>query len=130
MERSSERGSFDELVAGISAEERKFLLAKLNQNREKELPLLQPMREEIDNFTLDIKLNHESLLYKFILWLRTLFTKKPKLELYNNDLIGNLARKINREHPGIVDVSSGVEKKTGKGKDREKIAQFVKAVFN
>ena len=51
MERSSERGSFDELVAGISAEERKFLLAKLNQNREKELPLLQPMREEIDNFT-------------------------------------------------------------------------------
>ena len=99
MERSSERGSFDELVAGISAEERKFLLAKLNQNREKELPLLQPMREEIDNFTLDIKLNHESLLYKFILWLRTLFTKKPKLELYNNDLIGNLARKINREHP-------------------------------
>ena len=108
MERSSERGSFDELVAGISAEERKFLLAKLNQNREKELPLLQPMREEIDNFTLDIKLNHESLLYKFILWLRTLFTKKPKLELYNNDLIGNLARKINREHPGIVDVGNGL----------------------
>lgn len=108
MERSSERGSFDELVAGISAEERKFLLAKLNQNREKELPLLQPIREEIDNFTLDIKLNHESLLYKFILWLRTLFTKKPKLELYNNDLIGNLARKINREHPGIVDVGNGL----------------------
>lgn len=108
MERSSERGSFDELVAGISAEERKFLLAKLNQNREKELPLLQPIREEIDSFTLDIKLNHESLLYKFVLWIRTLFTKKSKLELYNNDLIGNLARKINREHPGILDVGNGL----------------------
>lgn len=108
MERSSERGSFDELVAGISAEERKFLLAKLNQNREKELPLLQPMREEVDSFTLDLKLNHESLFYKFILWLRTVFTKRPKLELYNNDLIGNLARKINRDHPGIVDMGNGL----------------------
>lgn len=42
----------------------------------------------------------------------------------------NVGEAIKLLHPGIVDVSSGVEKETGKGKDREKIAQFVKAVFN
>lgn len=99
-----ERSSFDELVAGISSEERKFLLAKINQNREEELPILQPNREEADNFTLDIKLRHESVLYRFYLWLRTLFTKKSKVELYNEDLILNLSKKINRNHPGIIDI--------------------------
>lgn len=42
----------------------------------------------------------------------------------------NVGEAIRLLHPGIVDVSSGVEKETGKGKDKEKIARFVKAVFN
>lgn len=42
----------------------------------------------------------------------------------------NVGEAIKLLHPGIVDVSSGVEKETGKGKDREKISRFVKAVFN
>lgn len=42
----------------------------------------------------------------------------------------NVGEAIRLLHPGIVDVSSGVEKETGKGKDKEKIAWFVKAVFN
>ncbi len=106
MESLDGKSSFDELVAGISAEERKFLLAKINQNREKELPILQPIREENDSYTLDIKLRHESLFYQFLLWVRTLFTKKQKLELYNDDLIADLARRINKNHPGILDVTN------------------------
>ena len=82
--------SFDELVAGISAEERKFLLAKINQNREEALPILQPLREDVDEFTLDIKLRSESILYKFFLWLRSLITHTQKIELYNQDLIGTI----------------------------------------
>lgn len=81
METSEDKNSFDDLVAGISAEERKFLLAKINQNREKELPILQPSREDADDFTLEVKLRNESLIYRFILWLRTFFTKKQKIEL-------------------------------------------------
>ena len=100
--------SFDELVAGISAEERKFLLAKINQNREETLPILQPLREDVDEFTLDIKLRSESILYKFFLWLRSLITHTQKIELYNQDLIGTLARKINKSHPGIIDQSNGL----------------------
>lgn len=108
METSEDKNSFDDLVAGISAEERKFLLAKINQNREKELPILQPSREDADDFTLEVKLRNESLIYRFILWLRTFFTKKQKIELYNMDLVDNLARKINRNHPGIIDVNNGL----------------------
>lgn len=108
MNGEQNKSSFDELVAGISSEERKFLLAKLNQNREAALPILQPLREETDEFTLDIKLRSESLFYKFILWIRTLISKKKKIELYNEDLVGSVARKINRNHPGIVDMSNGL----------------------
>lgn len=104
MSSATERGSFDELVAGISSEERKFLLAKLNRNREEEISILQPAREETDDFTLDLKLRRETLLYRFFLWLRTLFTKKSKVELYNSDLLLKLARRINKNHPGIIDV--------------------------
>lgn len=98
--------SFDELVAGISAEERKFLLAKINQNREEAVPILQPLREDSDGFTLDIKLRSESLFYKFILWIRSLISKKGKIELYNEDLIAGIARRVNKNHPGIVDYNN------------------------
>ena len=48
MNDDQHRGSFDELVAGISSDERKYLLAKINQNREHSFPLVQPAREETD----------------------------------------------------------------------------------
>lgn len=108
MNDNQHRSSFDELVAGISSDERKYLLAKINQNREQSFPLLQPLREEADNFTLDAKLSSESILYKFFLWLRSLLSKKQKIEIYNEDLIGGLARKINKNHPGIIDMPNGL----------------------
>ena len=108
MNDDQHRSSFDELVAGISSDERKYLLAKINQNREQSFPLMQPLREETDNFTLDVKLNSESIFYKFFLWLRSLISKKQKIEIYNDDLVAGLARRINRNHPGIIDMSNGL----------------------
>lgn len=108
MNDEQQKTSFDELVAGISSEERKYLLAKINQNRNDSLPLLQPLREEKEDFTLDIKLRSESIIYKFFLWIRSLLSKKQKIELYNDDLVSSLARKINKNHPGIVDMSNSL----------------------
>ena len=42
----SVNGSFDELVAGISAEERKNLLNKLNQNKDDMLPALHSQAKD------------------------------------------------------------------------------------
>lgn len=56
----SVNGSFDELVAGISAEERKNLLNKLNQNKEDMLPALHSQAKD-DVKPLEIKLRSESL---------------------------------------------------------------------
>lgn len=41
----------------------------------------------------------------------------------------NVGEAIKMIHPGIVDVSSSVELTNGKGKDRNKISRFVKAVL-
>lgn len=132
MNENQHRGSFDELVAGISSDERKYLLAKINQNREHSFPLVQPAREETDGFTLDIKLNSESFLYKLFLWIRSLVSKKHRLEIYNNDLIRSLARKINKNHPGIVDMQNGLILSLfyEKLKELKNAADFFKPYFN
>ncbi len=132
MNDDQHRGSFDELVAGISSDERKYLLAKINQNREHSFPLVQPAREETDSFTLDIKLNSESFLYKLFLWIRSLISKKHKLEIYNDDLIRTLARKINKNHPGIVDMQNGLILSLfyEKLKELKNAADFFKPYFN
>ena len=135
MNDEQHRGSFDELVAGISSDERKYLLAKLNNTREKSFPLMHPLREETDNFTLEVKLNSESLFYKFFLWIRSLISKKQKIEIYNEDLIGSLARKINKNHPGIIDMPNGLLLSLffEKLKELKNAAEFFKpyfAVFN
>lgn len=132
MNDDQHRGSFDELVAGISSDERKYLLAKINQNREHSFPLVQPAREETDGFTLDIKLNSESFLYKLFLWIRSLISKKHKLEIYNDDLIRALARKINKNHPGIVDMQNGLILSLfyEKLKELKNAADFFKPYFN
>lgn len=132
MNENQHRGSFDELVAGISSDERKYLLAKINQNREHSFPLVQPAREETDGFTLDIKLNSESFLYKLFLWIRSLVSKKHRLEIYNNDLIRTLARKINKNHPGIVDMQNGLILSLfyEKLKELKNAADFFKPYFN
>lgn len=132
MNENQHRGSFDELVAGISSDERKYLLAKINQNREHSFPLVQQAREETDGFTLDIKLNSESFLYKLFLWIRSLVSKKHRLEIYNNDLIRTLARKINKNHPGIVDMQNGLILSLfyEKLKELKNAADFFKPYFN
>lgn len=132
MNENQHRGSFDELVAGISSDERKYLLARINQNRERSFPLVQPAREETDGFTLDIKLNSESFLYKLFLWIRSLVSKKHRLEIFNNDLIRTLARKINKNHPGIIDMQNGLILSLfyEKLKELKNAADFFKPYFN
>lgn len=125
------RGTFDELVSGISAEERDFLLAKLSQSRDPEMIITPAAREADDSHFLMEKYKSESFLYKFIIWIRSFISKKTPSDLYNDDLIENLARKVNREHPNLIDhknavLQSGFYKKL---KELKNSADFFKPYF-
>ena len=59
--------------------------------------------------------------------IRALFGDK-KLVLAGGLTPSNVAEGIEIFRPDIVDVSSGVEKESGRGKDKEKIDQFIRKV--
>lgn len=98
----SDRNSFDELVAGISAEERKFLLSKLSQNNQEGVVPLSSSRLEVETPLIEIKIKTESFFYRIILWIRSFFTKRPVSEIYNDDLLSNIANKIMKSHSGLI----------------------------
>lgn len=55
MDSTQNKTTFDELVSGISAEERNFLLAKINKSKEPDILILQGSREIEDAGYLDAK---------------------------------------------------------------------------
>ncbi|MBQ9630185.1 MAG: hypothetical protein IJR49_01175, partial [Treponema sp.] len=103
--KEQQKNSFDELVAGISAEERKFLLDKLKHGDTD--VAMQSLEVKLSDFsdsrTLQNRLQNESLLYRIFLWIRSFFTKKAQTAIYNKDLLADIARRINRTYPGLID---------------------------
>ncbi|MCQ2597390.1 MAG: DUF5312 domain-containing protein [Treponema sp.] len=103
MEESQKKSTFDRLVAGMNSDERTAMLARLNQSGEKDIELLNSSAE-VDTFTgtLSLRLKNESIFYKFYIWIRSFFSKAPQIQIYNDDILLSMAKKINREHPGIL----------------------------
>ena len=126
------KSSFDELVAGISADERKYLLSKINKNKGADIAVLQSLPEDNSITSLEASFKNESLLYKIVLWVRSVLGKKSKLELYNSDLVLNLSRKVNRNHPGIIDTGNGLLQSLfyEKLKELKVSADFFKTYFS
>ncbi len=97
------KNAFDKLVAGLNSEDRQSLLDRINQNSLSTIQAIEP-EEDIPEkgITLTEKFENESFFYKIILWIRSLFKQTLKEEIYNDDLMNNLAKRINKNHPGIV----------------------------
>ena len=104
MVESDTKSSFDRLVAGLNAEDRLAMLNRINQMDTQNVQLTAEPVDKEANVTLQKKLQNESLFYKFILWVRALFDKKTVEQLYSQDLLNNLARKINNRFPGTIEV--------------------------
>ena len=103
MVESDTKSSFDRLVAGLNAEDR---LAMLNRINQMDSPSVQLTAETVENektVNLQSKLQNESLFYKLILWIRSLFDKKTIEQLYSQDLLNSISRKINNKYPGTID---------------------------
>lgn len=97
------RGSFEKLVAGLSAADRNAMLQRIQKSSGKIIQLDEAEVKTAEySITLSARLQNESIFYRFILWLRGFINKKRTEEVYNYDILSGIARKINREHPGLV----------------------------
>lgn len=99
--------TFERLVSLISEEERRSLLDKMRPLEgdpdSRALESVQDPSMNADEIVLAESLKRESLLYRFILWLRSLLTSTSTEQLYNDDKIMSLFRKLNRDYPGLLD---------------------------
>lgn len=103
MEDTDNRTAFDKLVAGISTEDRNAMLNRINQSSMRVVPIITPEEDSNANYgTLNEKIQGESVLYRFFLWIRSFFSTLTKEQVYNEDLIAKLAHRINKSHPGIL----------------------------
>jgi len=109
MQEADNKDAFDKLIAGLSAEERREMLGRINLNSPGTIQFVDTEGNLTeDGPSLQARFNGESLFYKMILWIRSVFSKKTTNNIYNDDLLARVARRINRDHPGIVDHRAGL----------------------
>ena len=87
MHEDGKRDAFDKLVAGLNTEDRNIMLSKLNANKTQTVKFVNTeVYEQKEDTRLSLRLKNESVFYKFLLWLRSLFSKEKIEELYSEDL--------------------------------------------
>lgn len=99
------QNTFDKLVAGLDADDRKALAEKLKHiSANSPIPEFDKKEESSSNVVLlSQKLKNESMIYYLILCLRSFFSHKKIDTIYNDDMVSAIARKLNSVSPEIVD---------------------------
>ena len=98
--------TFDSLVSGISAEERKTLLNKMQSGATSENASLETQEnfsDEESSIDFRTRLNQESVLLRFWLWIKSLFSSNSIEEEYNKSLVAGIAHSIERQSSGLLD---------------------------
>ena len=109
MLQKDNKDAFDKLIAGLSADERREMLNRINANAPQTVQFVD-VDDNIKDIpgNLKLRLNNESVIYKFLLWVRSVFSKRPSEKIYNDDLLMRIAKKVNKEHPGLVNHHAAV----------------------
>ena len=103
MHEDGKRDAFDKLVAGLNTEDRNIMLSKLNANKTQTVKFVNTeVYEQKEDTRLSLRLKNESVFYKLLLWLRSLFSKEKIEELYSEDLIAKIAKSVDREFPHLI----------------------------
>lgn len=98
--------TFDSLVSGLNSDERHALLSKMQSGATVENVALETRENFADeDTTIDFKtrIKQESIFVRFFLWLKSIFSNLSEEEVYNNSLVAQIARNVERQSPGIVD---------------------------
>ncbi len=101
----AETNSFDRLVSGLSAEERKDLLSKVHMiHTTEENESLAPLEKPAENtIAIAEQIKRKPLIFRLWLWLKSIIRNTPAEELFNEYKINTLARTIDRNFPGLID---------------------------
>lgn len=95
--------SFDRLVAGLSSEERARMLLQAGNMSKVDLNSLESETASmVSDLPLLDKLKSESSIYRFILWIRSFFTKIPAEKLYNENLLTHIERSVAQVNGNLV----------------------------
>lgn len=106
MEKSE--NSFDRLVSGLTSSERQAMLEKMKSvTADPDRESLQPVDPGVGGVPISIQLHDESIIFRFFLWLRSLFTNTKVEELFNEHKVAQIARRLEREYPGLLDSRRG-----------------------
>lgn len=109
MQKDDNRTAFDRLVAGITSEERSSMLEKINQDSVSVVQFIETENQVPEkSLSLHLRFKEESFFYRFFLWLRGIIEKRSSEKIYNEDVIASMARRLNRDHPGIVNHRNGL----------------------
>ena len=103
--------SFDSLVSIMTREERQQMLEKMHEaapvyESESFVPVEEP--PEDGGVSLEEQLKKESLPFRIILWLKSIFTSTNQIVLFNEMKISEINRSLQRNYPGLVDSKKGL----------------------
>ena len=109
MQKDDNRTAFDRLVAGMTSEERSNMLERINQDSVSVVQFIETENQVPEkSLSLHLRFKEESFFYRFFLWLRGIIEKRSSEKIYNEDVIASMARRLNRDHPGIVNHRNGL----------------------
>lgn len=109
MAEENELGTFDKLVSSLSDSERKVLLDKMHSlvGDPSTQELESDDRDEGISFSIEDKLKNESIFYRLFVWIRSVFSNSSKEDVYNQDQVVVLFKRINHSFPGLIDYKNG-----------------------
>lgn len=106
----SAKSNFEVLASSLSKEERSDILSQIQQDKvdvsipsEKNSARLEQEKRKEDMMTLSEKLKQEPLLFRFILWLKSLFLNSSIENVYNNSVVSSLSKSLDHDFPEIID---------------------------
>lgn len=124
--------TFKKLVSGISLDEREILLSKLKATKGAAI-VMQVAKDDVkETKPLETKFQSESIFYRIYVWIRSFFSKKSATTIYNEDLLGDMARRVNHGHPGLIDNKNALLLSLfcAKIKELKSCAQFLQPYFS
>ena len=105
-----ERDSFEQMVSGISNEERQRLLEQLGTVENQNTPPLHPVDDffKDTNEPLEVELKRESLFLRFIIWLKAVLSSTTQKAIYNEYKLSEIARYVQKNFPGLINAKQSM----------------------